>query len=148
MFVRDVMLQLFHCISPRLTLPEVATELLCARQEHVLVAEAGVIHGFVSERELVFGAEAQAQGEPVRNAGDIASARFVITRVDEPVDALVRRMIRAQARRAVAVDAAGRPVGVLSPWELVRAVGRQRRETATSRLSGQLAESHAANRWS
>lgn len=130
MFVRDVMLCPIAVVPSDISLRETAQRMKDAGQPLVVVADGSGIHGFVTERELVFGAQAQAQDHTSEGVGFFASDRFIFTRESETVADLAQRMLREHARRAIVVDREGDPVGVVSAWELARRFRRQARRDA------------------
>jgi predicted transcriptional regulator len=131
MKVRDVMLRDVAVVGPETALREAAEHMREAPSQLLVIGNEHGIYGVVTTRELVWGAEAQAQGHPVSGVGDIASLNFIFTHEDETVEELARRMVHAGARRAVVIDGALCAVGVVSPMELARpdAVGRASEES-------------------
>ena len=130
MFVRDVMLRPIAVVPSGISLRETAQRMKDAGQRFVVVTDSSGIRGFLTERELVFGAQAQAQDHTSEGVGFFASDRFIFTRESETVAELAQRMIHGQARRAIVVDRDGDPVGVVSPWDLARRFRRQAKRDA------------------
>jgi predicted transcriptional regulator len=126
MWVRDVMVRDVAVVRPETSFREAVARMRQSECPLVVVWDGHVVHGLVTMRELVLGAEAWAQGYPIHGVGDVVSLNFIFTHEDEPVAELVRRMVHAGARRAIVVDGEMRALGVVSPRELTRsdAVGR------------------------
>ena len=120
MWVRDVMRRDVVVVGPETDLREAAELMWQSRRLLLVVGDAHGVYGLVTTRELVLGAEAQAQDHPIRGVGDIASLNFIFTHADEPAAELARRMVHAGARRAIVIDGALRVVGVVSPMEMAR----------------------------
>jgi predicted transcriptional regulator len=120
MRVRDVMLRDVAVVRPETGFREVAARMRQSRCPLVVVGDGHAIHGLVTMRELVLGAEAWAQGYPIHGVGDVVSLNFIFTHEDEAVAELVRRMVQAGVRRAIVVDGEMRAVGAVSPRELAR----------------------------
>jgi predicted transcriptional regulator len=112
--VRDVMIVDPPTIRSGASLREAALRLWSSGAESLLVtADDGATLGFLSERELVWGAEAQFQGESPR-AGDHVCTRFVAAVPDERFVALLERMSDAAVKRALVLDPRGEPIGAVS----------------------------------
>jgi CBS domain-containing protein len=120
MWVRDVMLRDVAVVRPETALREAAEHMWKSHCRLLVVGDEHGIYGVVTTRELVLGAEAQAQGYPVSGVGDVASFNFIFTHEDEAVEELARRMVHAGSRRAVVIDGALRALGVVSPMEMAR----------------------------
>lgn len=120
MWVRNVMRRDVAVVGPETALREAAEIMWKSRYQLLVVGDEHGIYGLVTTRELVLGAEAQAQGSPVGGVGDIASLNFIFTHEDEALEQLVRRMIHARARRAIVLDGELHAVGVVSPMEMAR----------------------------
>lgn len=120
MWVRDVMRRDVVVVGPETALREAAEFMWRSRRLLLVVGDAQGIYGLVTTRELVLGAEAQAQGHPIRGVGDIASLNFIFTHAGESTAELARRMVDAGARRAIVIDGELRVVGVVSPVEMAR----------------------------
>lgn len=96
------------------SLEETARHLLLSEADAVVVVrDDGSVAGLVSERELVFGAQAEAMGSALA-AGDIASREFVFVLDDEPLGKALEAMAAREVQRAVVLDAADTAVGLLS----------------------------------
>jgi CBS domain-containing protein len=93
----------------------VAAELLehAAADALLVLYEDGRLAGLLTERELVLGAQLEAEGLP-GNAGHYASPRFVFAWEHELLEALLRRMVAQGVRRAVVLDGEGNPIGLVS----------------------------------
>jgi CBS domain-containing protein len=112
--VGDVMIVDPPAVRAGATLREAALRLWRSGAESLLVtADDGAVLGFLSERELVWGAEAQFLGESPR-AGDHVCASYLAARPEERFVALLERMDDAAVKRAVVLDRAGEPVGTVS----------------------------------
>lgn len=120
MWVRDVMRRDVVIVRPETPLREAAERMWESRRLLLVVGDEHGIHGLVTTRELVLGAEAQAQGHPIDGVGDVASHSFIFTHEDESMQELARRMVHAGARRAIVVNGELRVVGVVSPMEIAR----------------------------
>ncbi|WNG34157.1 CBS domain-containing protein [Archangium violaceum] len=131
MRVRDVMRRDVAVVGPETALREAAKSMWKSRYQLLVVGDEHGIYGLVTMRELVLGAEAQAQSGPVEEVGDIASLNFIFTHEDEALEQLARRMIHARARRAIVLDGGMHAVGVVSPMELASpdVVGRASEES-------------------
>ncbi|MFL5246487.1 MAG: CBS domain-containing protein [Myxococcales bacterium] len=77
--------------------------------------DEGTIAGLLTERDIVLGAQSEAEGFP-GHAGWYASKRFVLAHETESLDAVLHRLETADARRAVVVDRKGRPIGLFSMY--------------------------------
>jgi len=122
--VRDAMRSPIRSCAPDLPLRAVA-ELMASQRIHcVVVAEpAGDeeqerLRGVISGLDIV---GAAADGFGGRTAGDIASARTSSVGADEPLTAAARMMRDEGANHLVVVEG-GRPVGVISTLDMVRAL--------------------------
>jgi predicted transcriptional regulator len=126
MWVRNVMLRDVAVVGPETALREAAEFMWASHRQLLVVGDEHGIYGLVTMRELVLGAEAQAQGYSVGGVGDVASLNFIFTHEDEAMEQLARRMVHAGARRAIVIDGEQRAVGVVSPMEMARpdVVGR------------------------
>jgi CBS-domain-containing membrane protein len=112
--VRDLMVVDPPTLRRRASMREAALRLWRTGAEALLViADDGAPLGFLSERELVWGAEAQVQGLSAQ-AGDHACTRFLTAPPDERVVELLARMHDAAVKRAVVLDRAGEIIGTLS----------------------------------
>ncbi|HEY0096650.1 MAG TPA: CBS domain-containing protein [Archangium sp.] len=120
MWVRDVMRRDVAVVGPETSLREAAERMWDSCRLLLVVGDEHGIYGLVTTRELVLGAEAQAQGHLVGAVGDVASLDFVFTHEDETTEELARRMVHAGARRAIVIDGELRAVGVVSPLEMAR----------------------------
>jgi predicted transcriptional regulator len=95
-------------------LREAAKLLERGRTDALLVMhDDGRLAGLLSERDLVLGAQAEAEGMPGRS-GHYANRRFVLTHEDEALEALLRRMVVHGVRRAVVLDEEETPIGLVS----------------------------------
>jgi predicted transcriptional regulator len=120
-FVHEIMLNDVAVLARRTTLREAAARMSRSGRGLLVIADAERVHGLVTMRRLILGAEAAAQGYPIHGIGDLASSRFVLTREDEHLMQLAPRMVRAGVRRAVVVDEDGRVSGVVTTQEIARA---------------------------
>lgn len=134
-FVRDFMLNDVAVLAPRTTLREAAAAMSHSGRGLVVIADAERIHGLVTLRRLVLGAEAAAQGYPVHGAGDLASRRFILAGEDERLTELAPRMVRAGVRRCVVLGEDGQVSGIITTLELARAEQRRRRLLRAVELS-------------
>jgi predicted transcriptional regulator len=128
-FVREVMLNDIAVLAPRTTLREAASRMALSGRGLLVIADAERIHGLVTMRRLVLGAEAAAQGYLIHGIGDLVSRRFVLTREDECVTQLAPRMVQAGVRRAIVTGEDGQVSGVVTTLELARAQTRSRQVT-------------------
>jgi predicted transcriptional regulator len=136
-FVRDLMLNNVAVLPPRATLREAAAHMARSRRGLLVIADAERVHGLVTMRRLILGAEAAAQGYPIHGVGDLASSRFILTHQDERLTQLAPRMVRAGAGRAVVVDEDGQVLGAVTTLELARAERRRRRRLRSVDLSSE-----------
>lgn len=114
LLVREVMVPDPPAITGRTTLREAARRLWDSGAESlVVVADDGALLGLLSERELVFAAEAQWEGLPV-HTGEYLSSSFVTARPEERFVDLLDRMCSAVVKRAVVLDGRGEAVGLVS----------------------------------
>ncbi len=120
MRVRDVMVRGVAVVRPETGFREAVARMRQSQCPLLVVGDGHSVHGLVTTRELVLGAEAWAQGYPIHGVGDVVSLNFIFTHEGEAVAELVRRMVHAGARRAIVVDGEMRAVGVVSPRELAR----------------------------
>lgn len=120
MWVRDVMVRDVVVVRPEAGFREAVARMRQSQCPLVVVRGEDAIHGLVTMRELVLGAEAWAQGYPIHGVGDVVSLNFIFTHEDEPVAELARRMVQTGVRRAIVVDGEMHAVGVVSPVELSR----------------------------
>ena len=120
MLVRDVMLRDVAVVGPETALREAVEHMWESQCPLLVVGDERGLYGLVTTRELVLGAEAQAQGEPVTGVGDVTSLNFIFTHEGETVEEMARRMVHAGARRAIVIDEALCAIGVVSPMELTR----------------------------
>ncbi|MFE8602425.1 CBS domain-containing protein [Archangium violaceum] len=121
MWVRDVMARGVAVVRPETSFREAVARMRQSRCPLVVVWDGQDIHGLVTMRALVLGAEAWAQGYPIHGVGDVVSHDFILTHEGEAVVELARRLVHAGARRAIVVDGDIRAVGIVSPLELARA---------------------------
>lgn len=136
-FVRELMLRDVPVLEPRTSLREAAARM--ARSPHGIVVVADDTHvlGLVPLRNLVFGAEAAAEGHPIHGVGELVTSRFVLTTADEPLAELAQRLVRSGVRRAVVQDEEGRVTGVISTRELARGARRRWRRLHAVDLSSE-----------
>jgi predicted transcriptional regulator len=120
MWVRDVMQRDVAVVRPETGFRDAVARMKQSQCPLVIVGDGQAIHGLVTTRELVLGAEAWAQGYPIHGVGDVVSLNFIFTHEDEAVAEVARRMVHAGARRAIVVDGEMRALGVVSPQELAR----------------------------
>jgi CBS domain-containing protein len=84
--------------------------------------EEGGLWGIVSDADLV---HAVASGSlTFHNAGELARTTAVTVLPSEPLTAAARTMRDRQLTHLVVVDGRGRPAGVLSTLDIVRAAAR------------------------
>ncbi|OJH35120.1 CBS domain-containing protein [Cystobacter ferrugineus] len=136
-FVHEIMLNDVAVLAPRTTLREAAARMSRSGRGLLVIADAERIHGLVTMRRLILGAEAAAQGYPIHGIGDLASSRFILAREDEQLMQLAPRMVRAGVRRAVVVDEDGRVSGVVTTQEFARAERRRWRRLHAVELSSE-----------
>ena len=79
----------------------------------VVVHDDGKLVGLLTEREIVFGAEAISVGINDR-AGEFANPRFVSVREDAHANDVFAKLLARRARRAVVLDEEGAVVGLVS----------------------------------
>lgn len=122
--VRDAMRSPIRSCPPDLPLRAVA-ELMASQRIHAVVVTepgddrgSGPLRGVVSGLDIV---SAAAEGFGNRTAGDIASAHTSSVGADEPLTAAARKMRDEGANHLVVVEG-GRPVGVVSTLDMVRAL--------------------------
>jgi CBS domain-containing protein len=120
-FVHELMLNDVAVLTPRTTLREAAARMSRSGRGLLVIADAERVHGLVTMRRLILGAEAAAQGYPIHGIGDLTSSHFILAREDELLTQLAPRMVRAGVRRAVVVDEDGQVSGVITTLELARA---------------------------
>ena len=136
-FVQEIMLNDIAVLAPRTTLREAAARMSRSGQGLLVIADAERVHGLVTMRRLILGAEAAAQGYPIHGIGDLASSRFVLAREDEHLTQLTPRMVRAGVRRAVVLDEDGQVSGVVTTLELARAERRRWKRLHAVELSSE-----------
>lgn len=136
-FVHALMLNDVPVLAPRATLREATARMFRSDRGLLVIADAERVHGLVTMRRLVLGAEAAAQGYPIHGVGDLASSRFVLAREDEHLEQLAPRMVRAGVRRAVVVGEDGKVSGVVTALELARAERRRWRRLRAVDLSSE-----------
>lgn len=78
----------------------------------VVVHDDGLLAGLLTERELVLGAQAEAEGHP-GHAGEYAAGGFVIAQPEEALETVLQRLAERHARRAVILQD-GVPAGLIS----------------------------------
>lgn len=136
-FVREIMLGGVAVLPPRTSLRDAAARLFRSDHGLLVIADTERVHGLVTMRRLVFGAEAAAQGYPIHGIGDLASRRFILAGEDERLTQLTPRMVRAGVRRAVVVDEAGQVSGVVTTLDLARAERRRWRRLRAVDISSE-----------
>lgn len=136
-FVREIMLSGVAVLFPRTPLREAAARMFRSGRGLLVVADAERVHGLVTMRRLILGAEAAAQGYPIHGLGELASRRFVLAREEELLTELAPRMVRAGVRRAVVVGEDGQVSGVVTTLELARAERRRWRRLRAVDLSSE-----------
>lgn len=136
-FVRELMLSDVAVLSPRTTLREAAAQLSRSGRGLLVIADAERVHGLVTMRRLILGAEAAAQGYLIHGVGDLASSRFILARENERLAQLAPRMVRAGVRRAVVVSEEGQVSGVVTTLDLARAERRRRRRLRAVNLASE-----------
>lgn len=137
MFVRDFMISAVAVLAPRTTLREAAARMSRSGRGLVVIADADRVHGLVTLRRLILGAEAAAQGFPIHGVGDLASSRFILAREDELLTQLAPRMVSAGVHRCVVVGEDEQVSGVITTLELARAERRRRRLLRSVDLSSE-----------
>jgi CBS domain-containing protein len=97
---------------------------MAANHIHSVVITAGgdAPVGIVTERELVAAARPGAEGE----TADTVAADPVTVFADDPLSRAVDLMAERGATHLLVVDPSGRPVGVLSAFDVTVAVARER----------------------
>ncbi|MBF5040761.1 CBS domain-containing protein [Aggregicoccus sp. 17bor-14] len=127
LFVRELMLRDVAVLEPRTPLREAAAAMARSPRGLLVIADEDRIHGLVTLRQLVFGAEAAAQGHPVHGVGDLAHPRFLVTWEREPLEELAARLVQAGVRCAVVLGEGGGVAGLITTLELANAAKRRRR---------------------
>ncbi|NMO15642.1 CBS domain-containing protein [Pyxidicoccus fallax] len=147
-FVREIMLDDVAVLVPRTSLREAAARMERSGRGLLVIADAERIHGLVTMRRLILGAEAAAQGHLIHGVGDLVSKRFVLAREDERLTQLAPRMVRAGVRRAIVISEDGQASGVLTTLELARAERcRQKRLRAVDLASADSFPASDAPAW-
>jgi CBS domain-containing protein len=114
--MRDVMVRAPASVRHSEPLRVAANRLERSSADAVVVRfDEGTIAGLLTERDIVLGAQSEAEGFP-GHAGWYASKRFVLAHETESLDAVLQRLETADARRAVVVDRKGRPIGLFSMY--------------------------------
>jgi predicted transcriptional regulator len=112
--VANVMVRAPTVVGFRASLRDAAKLLARSRADALLVMyDDGRLAGLLTERELVLGAQVEAEGGP-GHAGHYASPRFVLAREQESLEVLLRRMVVHGVRRAVVLDDEASPSGLVS----------------------------------
>lgn len=119
---RDVM-QLPVAVEGRAALVVAARRMWRTGAETLLVlADDGALIGLLSERDLVFGAEAAAQGL-AGTVADHASRGYLHVRPDDLLVEVIERMAAGAVRLAVVIGRDGEPVGIISLFGQLRVPG-------------------------
>ncbi|MFL5427885.1 MAG: CBS domain-containing protein [Myxococcales bacterium] len=114
--MRDVMVRAEASVRHSEPLRVAANRLERSSADAVVVRfDEGTIAGLLTERDIVLGAQSEAEGFP-GHAGWYASKRFVLAHETESLDAVLHRLETADARRAVVIDRKGRPIGLFSMY--------------------------------
>ena len=118
MKVRDLPPGQLLSVEPDTTLAEVAGEMRAQDSDSVVVMSAGRMVGIITERDLVR-AIADGLNPKQAKASMIMTAEPATVREEEDVSVVALRMMRLGVRHLPVVDAAGRPIGLLSAGDLV-----------------------------
>ncbi|MFL5417891.1 MAG: CBS domain-containing protein, partial [Myxococcales bacterium] len=114
--MRDVMVRAPASVRHSEPLRVAANRLERSSADAVVVRfDEGTVAGLLTERDIVLGAQSEAEGFP-GHAGWYASKRFVLAHETESLDAVLHRLETADARRAVVIDRKGRPIGLFSMY--------------------------------
>ena len=114
--MRDVMVRAPASVRHSEPLRLAANRLERSSADAVVVRfDEGTIAGLLTDRDIVLGAQSEAEGFP-GHAGWYASKRFVLAHEKETLDAVLDRLATADARRAVVIDGKGRPTGLFSMY--------------------------------
>ena len=129
--VRDIMVHRPAVIGFWTPLRAAATRLEHGPADAAIVLQdEGRLVGLLGEHELVFGALAELEGLP-GHAGHYAEPRFVFAREEETVETLLWRLAHHDVRRAIVVDEAQRPAGLVSLWMDMSVAGRDSERKAS-----------------
>ena len=125
--VREVMHQPIVACLPDTPLAQVARMMGIHRVHCVVVYRDdpdGTVRpwGVVSDLDAL---TAALTGEPELTASDVAATPLLTVRPDDDVETAARLMVEHSASHVVAVGSSGKPLGVLSTLDLVRAVGHR-----------------------
>ncbi|WP_026415160.1 CBS domain-containing protein [Actinomadura oligospora] len=85
----------------------------------VLVTVGGRLCGMVTDRDIVVRALAEDLDARITSLGEVCTADLVTVRPDDRTSTAVRLMRERAVRRLPVVDAARRPVGIVSLGDLV-----------------------------
>lgn len=90
-----------------------------------VLGPSGDVTGFVSKTDLV---DRLAEGRPLADVrvGEIISGEVVETTELTPLDEALARMAFEGVHRALVRDERGDPTGMLSAWDVLRAIGDRR----------------------
>lgn len=90
-----------------------------------VLGPSGDVAGFVSKTDLV---DRLAEGRPLADVrvGEIISGEVVETTELTPLDEALARMAFEGVHRALVRDERGDPTGMLSAWDVLRAIGDRR----------------------
>ena len=127
LFVRELMLRDVVVLDPRTPLRKAAAAMARSRRGILVIADDERVHGLVTLRQLVFGAEAAAQGHPVNGIGDLAHQRFILSWGRESLEELAPRLVQAGVRCAVVLGEDGGVAGIITTLELTNGARRRSR---------------------
>lgn len=116
--LRDVMTTNPRTVGPADSIVEVAQIMRDADVGSVVIIEAGVVSGIVTDRDIVVRAVAEGRNPTETTVADVANGREVVTvSADQSVDDVIALM-REQKIRRVPVVEDGNAVGIVSLGDL------------------------------
>ncbi|MFI5025285.1 MAG: CBS domain-containing protein [Solirubrobacterales bacterium] len=117
--VRDAMTTDPHCVESSATLTEIAKQMADADVGSILVTEADVLSGIVTDRDIVVRAVAQGRDPDETRAGDVCTSDPQTLSPDDELGDAVRQVKESNIRRLPVVED-GKPVGILSLGDLAQ----------------------------
>ncbi|MFL5320651.1 MAG: CBS domain-containing protein [Myxococcaceae bacterium] len=112
--VKKLMERNFAVLGYGAPLKVAAQRLLHGRADAVVIRhDDGRLVGLLSERDLVFAAQAIAEGH-VDLVGNYANRKFITVAETDLLDRALQRMAKANFHRAVVIDDDSIPAGILS----------------------------------
>lgn len=144
MRVRDICRQQMHLIGPGITARAAAEAMRDAHVATLLVADEAAgeaaLLGVVTDRDLVLRVMAVGASAEAVAVADAMTRQVVVCRDDQDIADAIRLMRSSGVRRLPVLDAAGRPIGLVTADDLYSALAAQMRDLGQMTLKERVHE--------